>query len=168
MPRLRTVFRKYPLRIVVLVNAATIIAIILGTAGIMVGFRDWPGLAFGLATLYFAFAVLHTYLIMPIAVCPACVYRLGCRGGIRPAGPGEKPHRAVAPVAPLGPDTPRYACGRNVLAALFLAFGWVLLGLLAASVALLAFRMFVLFPRIVCAHCTARPDCPNAGGMGAG
>lgn len=206
MPGSRGTYRRYPLRIVVLVNATTIVSILLGTAGIMVGLQGWPRLAFGLATLYFAFSVLHTYLIMPITVCPACVYRLGCRGGVPPAAPGEKPHRAALPEGPLGPDTPRCASGLNVISALrsrpadprsfagrggtilcqdtlalavslapavlmvtalLLAFGWVLLALLAASVALLVFRVFGLFPRIVCAHCAARPDCPNAGGIGA-
>jgi hypothetical protein len=53
-----------------------------------------------------------------------------------------------------------------MIPALILNFAWLLLGILLAVVGLLLFRIFLIFPRIACLHCSAKHTCPQAETMG--
>ena len=53
-----------------------------------------------------------------------------------------------------------------VLPALVFAFSATLLALFLAVAALLALRLFVVFPRFACGVCAAKGRCPNAKAMG--
>jgi hypothetical protein len=48
---------------------------------------------------------------------------------------------------------------------LILWFSWAVLAAVVGLVLLLAFRFFVVFPRVACAHCRAKNACPNARAM---
>jgi len=53
-----------------------------------------------------------------------------------------------------------------VIPALVVNFSVTLLLVLLALVGLLAYRFFVIFPRVACLHCRAKYICPQAGQMG--
>ena len=53
-----------------------------------------------------------------------------------------------------------------ILPALIIAFGWSLLAIFLAVAALLALRLFIVFPYVACGHCIAKGRCPNAKAMG--
>jgi hypothetical protein len=55
-----------------------------------------------------------------------------------------------------------------MIPALIISFSWIVLTLLLVVVALMLFRFFVMFTKIVCLHCAAKNICPNAIAMGLG
>jgi hypothetical protein len=55
-----------------------------------------------------------------------------------------------------------------IIPALIINFSWLVLAIVVALIALLAFRFFVLFTRVACVHCRANNVCPNARAMGMG
>ena len=67
-------YKRYPLSSIVIYNGATILHFLLGGVGIIVGynFSAWAGYLFG--GLYFVFSFAEMYLLMPLVVCPNCVY----------------------------------------------------------------------------------------------
>jgi hypothetical protein len=172
-------YRRYPLSSVLIYNLATVLHFLLGGIGIILGysFSSWAGIGVGL--LYLAFAFGEMYLLMPLTVCPNCVYyRMDdsrCISGLnlvskRIASEGDPRHFArraqgllcnnnlytVALIAPI----------LAIIPALVLNFTWLLLAILLAVVGLLLFRIFVIFPRIACLHCSAKHTCPQAEAMG--
>ena len=46
-----------------------------GTAGILLGYAAWPAVAWTVGRVYAVFAFGQMYVLMPLAVCPSCVYR---------------------------------------------------------------------------------------------
>lgn len=67
-------YRKYPLSSVLTYNLATVLHFVLGGIGIVLGysFSSWAGICLG--ALYLAFAFVEMYVMMPLTVCPNCVY----------------------------------------------------------------------------------------------
>jgi len=172
-------YQRYPLSSILIYNGSTVLHFLVGGIGIMVGYRftSWAGYLSG--WLYLIFSFVEMYVIMPLVVCPNCVYsRLEdslCISGLnafskriaREGNSKDFPKRAkgffcsnnlymvslIAPVAAMIP-------------ALILRFSSLLLVLFLGVVGLVVFRFFVIFPRIACLHCRAKYACPQAGAMG--
>jgi hypothetical protein len=175
------VYRRYPARNIAIYNGATLAHFGLGAAGIVLGYGRWPVVGWAIGLDYLVFALGQMYVMMPLVVCPSCAYRrmdgARCISAMNVvsariaavADPGAFPRRAegalchnnlymaslVAPLVLIAP-------------ALVFAFSWALLGIFAAVAALLALRMFVIFPRVACGHCAEKKRCPNARAMGVG
>lgn len=172
------VYTRYPLSSVIIYNGATILHFLLGGIGIMVGYR-LSRASYLSGALYLAFSFIEMYVMMPLTVCPNCVYyRLEdsrCISGMnviskkvaKEGNPREFPKRGqglfcnnnlymVALVTPIIAMIP----------ALILNFSFLLLAMFLAVVGLLLFRFFVIFKRIACVHCHAKYTCPQAGSMG--
>jgi hypothetical protein len=172
------VYRVYPTASVYLYNGVTLAHFGFGMLGILVGFETWPTLAWILGGAYLLFALGQMYILMPLMVCPACVYR-----GMDGARCVSALNLVSARLAPRRdpdrfPERARGAlCHNNLyMAALGLPlllmlpglvadFSFLLLGLFLTLAALLALRMFVLFTKVACVHCAAKRACPNAQAM---
>jgi len=172
-------YSRYPLSSVLIYNGSTILHFLLGGCGIALGynFSPWVGYTFGI--LYFVFSFVEMYVIMPLTVCPNCVYYRAkdslCVSGLNILS------RKIAKKGDLK-DFPGRAeglfCPNNLylaslivpilamIPALIVNFSVVLLIILLTVVGLLLFRFFIIFPRIACLHCRAKYECPQAGAMG--
>jgi hypothetical protein len=160
-------------------NGSTVLHFLLGAAGIALGYSSssWAGYGVGLA--YLMFSIVEMYMVMPLTVCPNCVYYRAndtlCISGLnrlsrKIAGPGDPR------------DFPKRAqglfCNNNLymaalvipilamIPALILNFSILLLVIFLFVIGLLLFRIFVIFPKIACLHCMAKHKCPQAGAMG--
>jgi len=172
-------YSRYPLSSVVIYNGSTILHFLLGGIGIALGysFSLWAGYAFG--GLYLLFSFVEMYVMMPLTVCPTCVYYRAkdslCISGLnilskKIAKEGDLkdfPRRAQGPFCPNN----LYLASLIVpivamIPALIVNFSIVLLIIFLATVGLLLFRFFVIFPRIACLHCSAKYMCPQAEAMG--
>jgi len=172
-------YSRYPGLSVFIYNGSTILHFLLGGVGIILGYRfsSWAGYTFGI--LYLIFSFVEMYVVMPISVCPNCVYTRAkdwlCISGLnviskKIAEEGDLkdfPRRAQGPFCPnnlyLGSlIVPIVA----LIPALIVNFSVVLLLIFLAVMGLLLFRFFILFPRIACLHCRAKYECPQAGAMG--
>jgi len=94
-------YRRYPLAIVVLFHAVTVSHYALGAMGIVIGYDRWSDLSLLLGTVYFATSLMGQYWLMPVLVCPGCVYRLrvaliAAELARRQALEAGKPERAAA------------------------------------------------------------------------
>jgi hypothetical protein len=151
----------------------------LGGFGIALGysFSTWAGYTFGVIYLVFSFIVM--YVIMPLSVCPKCIYyRLEdslCISGMnilskKIAGEGnlkDFPKRAKGLFCPnnlylVSLIVPILA----MILALIMHFSVVLLLIFLAGLGLLLFRFFFIFPKLACLHCVAKYNCPQAEAMG--
>jgi hypothetical protein len=171
-------YTRYPLSSLLIYNGATALHYLLGGIGIMLGYNFSWG-AYLLGFLYLTFAFVQMYVLMPLMVCPNCVYYKWddsrCISGMnlvsrRVAGEGD-----VKDFAQRGEGL---LCHNNLymaakilpivamIPALILNFSSLLLGIFLAVVGLLVFRIFVIFPKIACVHCRAKNMCPNAEAMG--
>ena len=173
------VYKVYPLRNVLVYNGTTVAHYALGGIGVVVGYGRWPALGWALGLVYVAFAFVQMYVLMPLMVCPSCVYRrmdgvrcvsamnLVSRRLVRAADAKDFPNRGrgilchnhlymASLAAPLV----------LMLPALVLNFFFALLAIFLVIVGLFAFRIFVVFPRVACGHCAAKGQCPNAKAMG--
>jgi len=172
-------YSRYPLASVLIYNVSTILHFLLGGVGIVLGysFSLWAGYTFG--ALYLVFSFVEMYVIMPLTVCPNCVYYRAedwlCVSGLNVLS------KKIAREGDLK-DFPRRAqgllCPNNLylaslivpivamIPALILNFSAVLLIIFLAVVGLLLFRFFVIFPKIACLHCRAKHECPQAEAMG--
>jgi hypothetical protein len=172
-------YPRYPWSSVFIYNGSTILHFVLGGVGIILGysFSPWAGYTFGI--LYLIFSFVEMYVVMPISVCPNCVYTRAkdwlCISGLnviskKMAKEGDLkdfPRRAQGPFCPnnlyLGSlIVPIVA----LIPSLIVNFSVVLLLIFLAVMGLLLFRFFILFPRIACLHCRAKYECPQAGAMG--
>ncbi len=172
-------YSRYPLSSVVIYNGTTILHFLLGGIGIALGysFSSWAGYIFGI--LYLVFSLVEMYVIMPLTVCPNCIYYRAedwlCISGLNILS------KKIAKEGDLK-DFPRRAqglfCPNNLylaslivpivamIPALIVNFSIVLLIIFLAVVGLLLFRFFIIFPRIACLHCRAKYVCPQAEAMG--
>ncbi len=172
-------YTRYPLSHVLTYNGATLLHFLLGGIGIMLGysFSSWAGYAFG--CLYLAFAFGEMYVMMPLTVCPNCVYyriedsrcisalnviskkvaREGDRKDFPKRAEGLLCNNNLYMVALLAPIL-------AMIPALILNFSFLLLAIFLAVVGLLLFRFFAIFTKIACVHCYAKYQCPQAGQMG--
>ncbi len=66
------IYSKYPLSSVLIYNIMTIFHYLLGGAGIILGYHSWMGDVSGI--VYILFAFFQMYVLMPLSVCPNCVY----------------------------------------------------------------------------------------------
>lgn len=166
------VYKRYPYSSVILYETVTAAHYILGGIGIILGYYfSWIGIL--MAFIYLSFAFLQMYVLMPLTVCPNCVYyRLEgslCVSGLnkisrkiaKEGNPDDFPKRAVG-----------ILCYNNIYMAvlivpiiamvpgLIINFSIILLIVLLSVVGLLLFRFFVIFPKIACLHCSAKYKCP--------
>lgn len=174
-------YTRYPLSSILIYNGLTIAHFLLGGMALIVGCKLTSWVVDFLGIVYLIFAFVQMYVIMPLTVCPNCVY-YGledgrCTTGLnliarRITGPGDS--RAFAK------RSQGLLCHNN-LYFVALVFPIVALipalimnfspGLLAAEIiliGLLTFRFFVIFRTIACVHCRAKTLCPNAIAMGLG
>ena len=172
-------YTRYPLSSVLIYNGSTILHFLLGGIGIALGysFSSWAGYTFGAVYLMFAFAEM--YVLMPLRVCPNCVYYKAqdslCISGLnviskRIAQAGDPKNLARRAEGLLCPNN-LYMASLIVpiiaiIPALIVNFSITLLGIFVALVGLLLFRFFVIFPKLACLHCAAKFKCPQAGAMG--
>ena len=172
-------YTRYPLSSVLIYNGSTIMHFLLGGIGIALGysFSSWAGYTFG--SLYLMFSFVEMYVIMPLSVCPNCVYyRVKdslCISGLNILS------KKITKEGDLK-DFPKRAkglfCPNNLylvslivpvlamIPALIVNFSIVLSLLFLAVVGLLLFRFFVVFPEVACLHCSAKYKCPQAQAMG--
>jgi len=172
-------YSRYPLSSVVIYNGSTVLHFVLGGIGIALGysFSSWAGYTLG--ALYLVFSLVEMYVIMPLTVCPNCVYYRAkdwlCISGLNVLS------KKIAKEGDLK-DFPRRAqglfCPNNLylasllipivamIPALIVNFSVILFIVFLAVVGLLLFRFFIIFPRIACLHCRAKYECPQAGAMG--
>jgi hypothetical protein len=172
-------YTRYPLSSVLIYNGSTILHFLLGGIGIALGysFSSWAGYTFGVVYLVLAFAEM--YVLMPLRVCPNCVYYKAqdslCISGLNVVS------KRIAQAGDLQ-DFPKRAegvfCPNNlylaslivpivaIIPALIVNFSIALLGIFVVLVGLLLFRFFVIFPKLACLHCAAKFRCPQAGQMG--
>lgn len=171
-------YTKYPLKNVLIYNGTTVLHFLIGTIGIIIGYSflhfNW---LFGMIYLVFAFGQM--YIMMPLVVCPNCVYyrmeggrctsglnilsrKIAKQGDLKNFGKraeGLFSHNKMymgslfAPIAVLIP-------------ALILNFTLLLLILFILVIILLMFRFVIVFQKTACIHCRAKKVCPNAKAMG--
>jgi len=170
---------RYPLSSVLIYNGSTILHFLLGGIGIVLGynFSSWAGYTFGI--LYCVLAFAEMYIIMPLTVCPNCVYYRAqnslCISGLNLLS------KKIAKEGNLKDFSKRAEgvfCPNNlyvaslvvpilaVLPALFFNFSAALLLTFLGLVGLLLFRFFIIFSKIACLHCCAKHQCPQAAAMG--
>lgn len=171
------VYARYPLSSILIYNGTTVLHFLLGGFGIILGYNfSWIAYLFG--SLYLAFSFAEMYVIMPLTVCPNCVYyRMNdslCISGLNVIS------KKIAKEGDLK-DFPKRAeglfCHNNMyiaallipiiamLLALILNFSFFLLAILLIVLGLLLFRFLVIFKKIACIHCAAKKECPNAQSM---
>lgn len=171
-------YTRYPFSSLLIYNATTILHYLLGGIGIIIGYDfSWPAYLFGI--LYLAFSFAEMYVVMPLTICPDCVYlkieNSLCISGLnviskkiaKEGNPENFPKRAKG-----------LFCYNNLYVAalvipiivmipgLIFNFSFLILAILFILVGLLLFRFFVIFPKIACLHCYAKYKCPQAGAMG--
>lgn len=172
-------YSRYPLSSILIYNGSTVAHYVLGGIGIIIGynFSSWTGYLFGV--LYLVFSFVEMYVIMPLTVCPNCVYYkiedALCISGLnvvskRIAKEGNPENFAKRAEG--------LFCFNNmyiatliipiiaIIPALFMNHSMLLLIIFFALIALLVFRFFVIFIKIACLHCRAKFKCPQAGQMG--
>ncbi len=172
-------YTRYPLSSILIYNGTTVLHFLLGGIGLALGygFSSWAGYTFGAVYTVLAFAEM--YVLMPLKVCPNCVYYKAqdslCISGMnvvskRIARPGDPKNLAKRAEGLLCPNN-LYMASLIVpiiaiIPALIVNFSIALLGIFVALVGLLLFRFFVIFPKLACLHCAAKFKCPQAGQMG--
>ncbi len=172
-------YKRYPSTSILTYHGSTVLHFVLGGIGIALGygFAAWAGTLFG--ALYLVLALAEMYVLMPLTVCPNCVYyRMseavcitglnGVARKIAKAGDARDfPKRAQGALCPNN----LYLASLVIpliamLPALAVNFSFLLLALFLAVLGLLLFRFFVIFPKLACLHCHAKFRCPQAEAMG--
>ena len=168
---------RYPLKNILTYNGVTVLHYTLGGTGIIIGYDSWIGIAAGVVYLLFSFGEMYVH--MPLKVCPNCVYytlkNSLCISGLNVVS------QKVAKEGNTKDFSNRakgFLCPNNlyiaslvipviaIIPALIINFSFVLLAIFLGIVGLLAFRFFVIFPKIACVHCRAQKICPQAQQMG--
>ncbi len=174
-----TLYKKYPLRSVVVYNGSTVLHFLLGSVIISLSGSFLGGSGFIFAAAYCAGALIQMYLFMPALVCRNCVYfRLDgsrCVSGLnilakrflKEGTTTDFPKRAQGVLCPnnlyIGCLVFPLLCGAPIMvfhfsiAALVLETGLFLL---------LIARFFYIIPKHACVHCLSKFICPQAGQMG--
>jgi len=152
---------------------------LLGGIGIITGygFSSLAGYLFG--ALYLVFSFMEMYIIMPLTVCPNCVYykidNSLCISGLnvvsRMIAKEGNPENFARRAEGLSCFNNMYIAALiipiiAIVPALIVNFSIALLIIFLALITLLVFRFFVLFTKIACLHCRAKYKCPQAGQMG--
>ncbi len=171
-------YTRYPLSSLLIYNGVTVLHYLLGGIGIMLGYNFSWG-AYLLGFLYLAFAFIQMYVLMPLMVCPNCVYykweNARCISGLNLVSKRVAREGDVKDFARRGEGL---LCHNNLymaakivpivvmIPALIFNFSLTLLAIFLAVIGLLVFRIFVVFPKVACVHCRAKNICPNAQAMG--
>jgi hypothetical protein len=171
------VYTRYPLSSLIIYNGSTTAHYVLGGIGIILGYSSWVGYLIG--GLYLVFSFVQMYVIMPLAVCPNCVY-YKMENSLCVSGMNVISKRVAKEGSTK--DFPNRAgglfCHNNVyiaalvipiiamIPALALEFSAAVLGILLSVIVLLLLRFFIIFPREACVHCAAKNICPQAEAMG--
>ena len=171
-------YKQYPLSYILIYNGLTIIHFLLGGMGITYGYNfTWAGKMIGY--FYLVFAFVQMYVVMPLKVCPACIYhsknKTRCISGfniiskrvlhcqetkdLSRRGKGLLCHNHLYIFALVIPVI-------FMLHALVFNFSFFLLFLLLVLISILLLRILIIFPKMVCIHCMAKDKCPNAEAMG--
>jgi hypothetical protein len=170
-------YTRYPLSSVLIYNGVTVLHFLFGGTGLIIGYFSWLG--YFLGSIYLIFAFIEMYVLMPFKVCPDCPYyklkdslcvsglNLVSRKVAETGNTKDFPERAKGAFCPNN----LYIAGLvipiiGLVPALILNFSYVVLAILLAMAGLLAFRFFILFPKVACGHCRAINICPNAKSMG--
>jgi hypothetical protein len=167
-------FRRYPLWRVLCLNGLTVAHYFLGCAAILLAYRSYPVLGWPLGLGYLVFAFVQLYVLMPLVVCPGCVYR-SVRDGRCPSGLNLISARLCPPSASaieFRQRTHGALCQSSLclwswvlpvplaLPGLALSFSWLAATLTATVAALAVIRLALVTKRAVCSHCLARRWCP--------
>jgi hypothetical protein len=173
------VYRSYPRWSVALYNGATLLHFGLGAAGLAVAYDRWPKLGWALAAAYLAVALGQMYVMMPLVVCPSCVYRtMTAARCVSAMNIVSARLRRIGSPADFALRARSVFCHNNlylgslitpiplIVVALIINFSLAALVLGLAVASLLAFRYFVVFRKMACPHCAAKGRCPNARAMG--
>jgi hypothetical protein len=169
-------FRQYPLWRVLGLNGLTLLHYSIGCAAVALSYRSHPIIGWPVALAYLVYAVVQLYVLMPLVVCPACVYSsirdgrcasglnvISARFGRSATAWGGFEQRAqgalcqsslclLSLVLPLPLAVP----------GLVMSFSWTGLALTLAVAALAGVRLAYIVPRAVCSRCLARRWCPAA------
>ena len=169
-------FRRYPLWRVLCLNGLTVVHYAVGCAAILVAYRSYPILGWPIGLAYLVFAVVQLYVLMPLVVCPGCVYAT-VRDGRCASGLNLVSARFAAPSAhAIGFEerTQGALCQSSLclwswvlpvplaLPGLALSFSWIGLALTATVALLTVIRLAVVERLVVCSRCLARRWCPVA------
>jgi hypothetical protein len=171
-------YTRYPLSSLLIYNGTTVLHYLFGGFGIMLGYNfSWPASLLGV--LYIALAFIQMYILMPLLVCPNCVYyKLEdslCISGLNIVAKKVSPEGSLKDFAKRGEGllchNHMYMGAKIVpvlamLPGLFLNFSMALLVIFLVVVGLLVFRIFVIFLKVACVHCRDKDLCPNAKSMG--
>jgi hypothetical protein len=175
------VYKRYPLANILIYNGTTILHFLVGGFGLIIGYNflwsGWGGYIFGL--IYLIFAFIQMYIIMPLTVCPNCVY-YRMKGGRCTSGMNLVSRKIAkeGDIKNFGDRAKGYLSHNKLymgalfipiitlLPALILNFSIILLILFLSVLGLLMFRFFVVFKKTACVHCSAKYRCPNAIAMG--
>jgi hypothetical protein len=173
-----TLYKSYPRSSVALYNLNTGAHFALGGLGLVLGY-GWSAYAWMAGIIYLVVAFGQMYIMMPMVVCPNCVYykdKFGtCVSGMnkvsrriaKEGDPKDFPKRAGGPLS-----HNKFYMGSlifpifAILPALYLNFSLEILLIWAAVLGLMLFRVFVVFKKVACVHCMAKKRCPNAQAMG--
>jgi len=172
------VYHRYPKGSVFMYNFVTVLHYALGFAGILFAF-NFSLVGEIISIFYVSFAFLQMYILMPILVCPNCVYtkkpNMLCISGLNILA------RKVFPdgdINNFGNRGKGILCHNNlylsakvlplliILPFLLINFSITLLILFLLIMGLMLFRVFYIFQKIACNHCLAKNICPNAKSMG--
>ena len=172
-------YTKYPISSLLIYQGSTLLHFLLGGFGLILGYNYLSWLGYTLGGLYVVFAFVVMYAIMPLRVCPKCVYYelkdSRCISGLNLFS------RRIAKAGNQQTFNQRgkgLFCPNNLyMAALILPilvmipalianFSMTLLVVFIVLLGLLLFRFFIIFPKIACLHCRAKFKCPQAGAMG--
>ena len=172
----QTSFRQYPLWMVLFTNGLTLVHYAVGAGAIVLAYPRYPVVGWPIGLAYCVYAVVQLYVLMPLIVCPGCVYRSipagRCPSGLNlisarlspvPAqstGFGDRGQGALCQsslclwslIAPLPIAVP----------GLVISFSWLGLAFTVAVGVLVAVRLSGVFRLVVCSHCLARRWCPVA------
>ena len=171
------VYTRYPLSSLLIYNASTTAHYVLGGIGIILGYSSWTGYLIG--SLYLVFSFVQMYILMPLTVCPNCVYyRMDnslCISGMNII---SRRFASEGSTKDFSNRAGGLFCHNNIyiaalvipiiamIPALALDFSVAVLAILLSVIALLLLRFFVIFPKEACVHCAAKNICPQAKSMG--
>jgi len=170
-------YTRYPVWSVALYDGLTSGHFLLGGVALFFAYPLPIGLPLSVAYVLFAF--VEMFVLMPLVVCPSCVYyRL--EGSLCISGMNRWSRRIARPrdASRFGERAIGLLCANNlyltalafpivaVIPGLAVSFSWWVLAALLALIALLVFRFLVVFTHVACVHCRAKNVCPNARSMG--
>jgi len=169
-------YTRYPIANILIYNGTTVLHFLLGGTGIILGYGSWIGVLAGI--VYMVLALLEMYVLMPLKVCPNCVYTK-LENSLCIAGMNVVSRKIAKPgdIKLMGNRAKGTFCPNNLyvaslvipiiamIPALIFNFSWAVLAIFLVVVGLMIFRFFFIFTKIACVHCRAKHICPQAQQM---